>query len=491
MARGKLELIVFITGATIMILELIGSRLMAPFVGNSLFTWTSLISVVLASLSIGYYLGGKFADKKPNMMILSLLLLLTSFFIGLIPLFSNIVLESSRKFGLKYGPLVASFALFTIPNILLGMVTPYAVKLGATKLKRIGKTTGNLYAISTVGSIVGTLLTGYFLIPNLGIRESLFTLSLVLALMGVISFGRKGITFLITVLLLGLLRPPSTGVSRGKVIYEKDSPYYHIQVVDLNKNIRYLKTDLLTQSTISLNSTELLDIYYKYQSLIYAKKPGVKKALYMGLGGGAMVMDLYRNSNASIDVVEIDPVIIEVAKKFFNVSENERIKIYNEDARFFLKNSNEKYDMIVEDAFGSYIAIPYHLASLEAAVEMKEHLTDDGAVFINIISAIEGSNSSVFKSIYKTFSYVFPNVYVFHTDFEDLVRYQCVVLILDSKKEKYSGVDLIGYFNESIEKSVLDEIVGNYYENKIETDAYPVLTDNYNPLDNFVASLLK
>lgn len=479
---GRLEIVVFVSGFAIMVIEIAGTRVLAPFFGNSLFTWTGLISVVLASLSVGYYLGGRLADKNPQARNLSFLLLLPGVFIALLPLFSDAVLGLSGQFGLVYGSFFASVALFSVPTLLLGAITPYAVRLKANNIRVVGESAGNLYAIATMGSILGVLLSGYVLVPYFGMRESFFALSVVLALAGVALLGRKSLPALIIVVLLGIVQPQQLNTLGGNLIYQKDSPYYQVQVIDHN-NIRYLKTDMNLQSAISTNSTALEFSYYIYHHLFYANDPNIKSAMYIGLGGGAMVSDLQRNSSASVDVVEIDPVIIQVADRYFGVSESAGTRIYNEDARVFLQNTSKKYDLIVVDAFGSDASMPYELTTLEAAEEMKSHLNSDGTLFVNIPSSFQGDGSGVFKSFYKTFGTVFPNLYVFPTRLRNLTRPQNIVIVATSAGSAYSSDYFIKKLNGTMG-------IGGYYNGTIDVSGYPVLTDDRNPIESYALPLL-
>jgi spermidine synthase len=361
------------------------------------------------------------------------------------------------------------------------MIIPYVVRLKATSVRVVGETAGNLYAVATVGSIFGTLLSGYFLIPDFGVKESFFALSVVLVVIGVISFGRKVIPILAIVLLFGLIQFTQTSPSLGRTVYESDSSYYRIQVFDIG-DMRYLTTDLCLEAYVYLNSTNLAVPYYTLQHALYVGDPQVKRVLYLGLGAGAMPMDLYRNSNASMDVVEIDPEIIYVAEKFFNFSENNRIKVYNADARFFLENSDQKYDLIVVDLYGSDISMPYYLTTVETVREIKNHLTPNGTVFINVVSAVEGNSSGILKAVYKTFNTTFPNLYVFLTQ-ANLTEPQNIVIIADQKEV----VNPESYFTEKLNST--GEMM-RYYNGTIDTNGYSVLTDDKNPIDNYDTPLL-
>jgi MFS family permease len=179
---------VFISGASLMGLELVGSRMLAPYFGNSIFVWGSLISVFLIALSGGYFIGGKISDRLPRLWFLGGIILVSGFLVIILPFVYNWVnsIIFERDFGYKWNPLLASIALFLIPSLGMGMVSPYVIRLCAKKLETIGNLAGKIYAISTVGSIVGTLGTAFFLIPLWGTKTNLFIIGGVQMLVGLV-----------------------------------------------------------------------------------------------------------------------------------------------------------------------------------------------------------------------------------------------------------------------------------------------------------------
>lgn len=169
-----LLLTAFIGGAVVMIIEILGTRIIGPFFGVSLFVWTSLITVTLLALAAGYFAGGALADKKPHPVFLYSLILLAGLSLLLIPLLKNWVLKNVTAWGVRWGSLVGAFILFFLPLFFLGMIAPYLVKLYTREADKIGRTAGRLYAVSTVGSVMGTLVTGFYLIPHFSLNEILF-----------------------------------------------------------------------------------------------------------------------------------------------------------------------------------------------------------------------------------------------------------------------------------------------------------------------------
>ena len=193
MKKYILEIIVFICGAVVMILELVGSRVLAPYVGTSIIVWTSLIGIILGSLSLGYWWGGKIADRKPNYKTFSMIIFIPAVYIGLITFLKSIVLEflQNNIFSIHIGATLATLILFAPPSVLLGMISPYAVRLKIRDLDHSGATVGSLYAISTIGSIVGTFLAGFVLIAYCGSTNILLILSLILILTSIIAYSKS------------------------------------------------------------------------------------------------------------------------------------------------------------------------------------------------------------------------------------------------------------------------------------------------------------
>lgn len=492
MKLGKFEAVAFFAGFGILVVEIAGARLMAPYLGNTLFTWTSSIAVILGALSLGYYAGGKVADWTKDTRILSLFLFTAAIFIGVIPAISGPILQASLFFGYEYGPLAAALALFAIPNAVLGMVAPCVVRFRSNALSEVGESAGNLYAISTVGSIIGALLCGFLLIPDFGISESFFVASVLLALAGIIAYGKKSIPVLAVVLLLVFLPASQPQHPGGQLLYATDTPYYHLEVLNYSGNL-ILLTDLSYQTVYSSSSSSeienfLYSNYSAYQPLVYMRDGGAQNVLQLGLGGGEMVRELYENSNASIDVVEIDPVVIQVAEKYFGINFTGRVRVYNQDARFFLRNSTNTYNAIVVDTYGGSISMPYQLTSVEAVEEMKQRLASNGSVFINVISPVGGNRSCAFRSTYRTYGAVFRNLYVFPLVPQDLNATQNIVLIATDSNYSQS------YIGSTLSGRILypqgNWILSGSYSDNFDSPSCPILTDDKNPFDVYSSEVL-
>jgi spermidine synthase len=495
MKKFSLEIAVFICGASLMILELVGSRVLAPYVGTSTVVWTSLIGIILAALSLGYYIGGKMADIEAEVRKLALVILGAAFFILAIVLVNGEILsfvtEVTRNVYLT--AVSATIILFSVPSFLLGIVSPYAVKLKVKDLRYAGRLVGDLYAISTIGSIVGTFAAGFFLIPFLGTTNILFFLVALLVLASLfISPGKFfSIRWIFIIILFGLMiffLTKSAHADTSQLI-DVDSQYNRIWIYptvdpDSKRPVLNLSTDPYgIQSGMFLdNDNELVYRYSKYYRLADVINPHIHAALMIGGAAYSYPKDFLRNHpSASLDVVEIDPEMTALAKKYFNLPTNPNLHTDNEDARVFLNDNRKKYDAIYVDAFTSHLSIPYQLTTKEAVQKMYDSLSDQGVVIVNIISAFQGDKSKFLRAELATYKSVFPQVYLFRVDNTDAYQIQNVMLmaVKNSATAKLvsNNAELYSYLHMIYQEPIADDL--------------PVLTDDYAPVDYYTMNLLK
>lgn len=423
-SNKRLYVIVFFTGAIVMILELVGSRILAPTLGTSIYVWTSLIGIILGAMSLGYYLGGRLSDKDPNIRTFSNLLLASGLFVFFIIIMKKPILEASVYFELKYAAIFAAIVLFAVPGILLGAISPYSVRLALKNIETSGNTVGNLYAISTFGSIIGTFSAGFYLIPSFGSTNILYGLAIGLFIISLIANSKKDKAFRSLIVFLALI-----GVSAAvdasettRYLVDADSEYNHIRVYDVEsgeKTLRIMSVENAYDSGMYLDSDELAFAYSKFFRLAETFNANIKRAAVFGGAAYTVPKDiLKRSDSASVDVVEIDPKTTEIAEKYFDLDvNNKRLKIYHEDARQFLnektRNGSEKYDAVYNDAFSSTCTVPFQLTTVEAIREIYGILDENGVYVMNLISSIRGEKSEFFRSELKTMRSVFKNVYIF------------------------------------------------------------------------------
>jgi len=475
-----------------MVMELIGSRLLAPYLGTSIFVWASLIGIILGALSLGYYLGGRLSKKNANLSFLTMIIMLAGISLVMIFLAHRDVLEWSMRLGVKNGSIVATLILFAFPSIILGIISPYAIRLKIENIEGSGKVAGNLYSLSTIGSIAGTFLAGFYLIPMFGSKDILIGLSITLFLTSLLAGRRilKIILIILTILLLNVYSLLPNGF-----VYEGDSEYNHIRVVKTqevatmrNLYVLYLATE--THSLIYEDSDDLFGKYHQIYRLDGLFKPEIKKALT--LGGGAYVAPLdflRRYPTAEMTVVEIDPKVTEVAKKYFRLKDDPRLKIVHDDARIFLNNNREKYDVIYGDAFASYYSIPFHLTTKESMEKIASALSDDGVFVLNVIASLDGPGSIFFQSEYLTLKQVFSQLYVFPAYYyqtENLDKAQNIVIFASNNPKAFD----LNEFSK-VATSNQKELLLHYWPNVITDQKAIILTDDFAPVDFYISKLLK
>jgi len=405
-------------------LEIVASRLIAPSFGNSVYVWGSLIGVFLAALSAGYYLGGIVADRRPSGALFAGLVFLAGVLVFPIPLLAPRVLEAIvfADYGPRLGPLAAAVALFFLPSLVMGMVSPFAVRLRARTVMTIGNVAGILYALSTLGSIAGTLLAAFVLIAYLPVSRIIHLLGalmMAMALLGWIAARnlRVAAGAAVVTLLVGSTALVSPAQPVPGQIFQQDTVYHRISVSD-EFGHRYLRLDNYWQSGMdTADPRRTVFPYSDYLHLPLALRPDAARVLLVGLGGGTVPKRFYDDyPEMRIEVVEIDPAVVAVARRYFSVpADDARMRIVAEDGRLFITRSSDRYDVILLDAY-LIDTIPFHLATREFFETAKRHLTPSGVLASNVIGALDGPRSAFFRAVYKTFAGVFRTVYVVPVD---------------------------------------------------------------------------
>jgi predicted membrane-bound spermidine synthase len=425
-----------VAGMTTLGAELSASRLLDPFFGNSLVVWASIIGLMLLYLTVGYYIGGRWADKDPRHTTLFQITAWGAFLIGLVPLIARPVLRWSAEglaqfnVGIMAGSFLGVLVLFSIPITLLGTVSPFAIRLALRDVEHGGNTSGSVYAISTLGSLLGTFLPVLILIPLLGTQLTFFFLSMVLLL---VSLGgllgtqpKRALAYAaMLVILIGLnilsLRGPIKATPG--LVYEAETGYNYIQVIRLRDpqggywHALQLNEGQGIHSLYNPNYYEypLVDGVWDYFLIApYFNDPphlegNVGSLLLIGSAAGTIAKsfsEIY--GPIPIDGVEIDPGILEVGRQWFDMNEP-NLTVHAQDGRYFLANTSHTYDMIAVDAYRPPY-IPFHLTTQEFFQEIYEHLNDDGVMVIN--AGRTTTDYSLVDVLGSTMNSVFPSVYV-------------------------------------------------------------------------------
>jgi spermidine synthase len=503
MVRFLLNVVVFISGGVLMALEIVGSRVLAPYFGSSIFVWGSLISVVMAALSLGYYWGGWLSAREPSYARLLTLLLIPGVLIFFLPFIYPAVNEwvAGVDFGSRLNPLIASTIFFLLPGVFLGTISPYVIRLAATRLSLVGSTAGTLYAVSTCGSICGTLLTAFYLIPVMGVSNIIHSLGITMICLSLLvlpmlrvqgmALARAVTTLSVIIGSINMSWPPSVW-ARLKTLLEKDTFYHRIRVEE-DDDARYMYFDRTLQSAMNLKDpTALRLIYSRYTSLGMVFRPDAKKVLIIGLGGGSIPKKLQKEfPSLEIDVVEIDPEVIQIAKNNFNVRESKSLRLYAQDGRLFLTRAATQYDIILLDAYYSD-AMPFHLATKEFFELAQRKLTPNGIIVANLISAVTGPSGKIARAFVKTQRLIFPQVYVFAARRPDNVSVETIqnVIIIATKDKQRLDIKEIVKRAASLDKGLFPDPIQDigvaYYNGPLVDQDVPVLTDDYAPTDNLL-----
>lgn len=482
--KYSLELVVFLCGASIMVLELVGSRMLAPYVGTSIVVWTSLIGIVLAALSIGYSYGGKLADRRPEARLLSWIIFASALYIGLITAIKHLLFDAMTGNTWDHGTqaVVISTILFGLPSVLLGMVSPFAAKLKTESVQKVGGTIGNLYALSTIGSIVGTFLSGFYLIAIFPISQIILGISLVLFICSLLLYSHSIRDILIKTALLLVILMVSFFIDdlyRNPLVTTINTQYNNVSLYESQfgpeyRLARVMSLDNKLDSAMYLDSDELVFDYTKYYRLVEAYHPDIKKILVIG-GAGYSVPKDFLKRGVAVDVVEIDPALTQLAEKYFNLQPTSYplLTIFHEDGRTFLnRQTTQQYDAIMLDAFKSY-SIPYQLTTTEAVSRMKQLLKPNGIIMANVIGSAQGEKGQFLQWEYQTLRQHFPVVDLY-------------LVSQPTAGREIQNLMLIGAFNEA--NQPFNPEVAGYLKHKWQQPIQggKVLTDDFAPVDQLM-----
>jgi len=479
--RGLLYATVSFTGASVMILELLGTRVIGPFYGASLYVWTSLISVAMIALAIGYGVGGFLADRVPRFRIAHAIAL-SALLVALIPPATTPILEATNALGLRGGAFTSALLLFLLPLIFLGMVGPLVIQRSTESLETVGIASGAVYAISTCGSVAGTLLFGFFLLPVVGSRTILYGLSAALFSVAIVLVvldrrrGRKNSPHpFVFAGLLGLFATGFLGSRSGpplqRVLYESESLYGRVRVIDDEEHsIRWLLSDSSTIGAKRIPSGHPIFAYLRVLRAVPDLRPEGTDALLIGLGGGFLSSDLERRGIVT-DCIEIDPAVARAARKYFRFEPTGRLIVG--DGRYEVRRLDRKYDFIFHDCFTGG-SVPAHMLSLEMMEELRSLLREGGILALNFYGFARAENARAASSVAKTIAAVFPQVQVV-TSIRGCELCDVIFLASDAPFDLASvGSAGDGYPPGWLADHAVDLSEGGGF----------VITDDFNPLEN-------
>ena len=415
----ELFLTVFVTGFAVMTIEIVGTRVIGPVFGVGLFVWSALIAVTLGALASGYYAGGVLADRRLTPTTLGSAVTAAGLLLALASLAGHGVLSVAEGWGQRGGALFGATLLFAPTLVALGMTGPIAVRLKTKSLAQAGRGLGSVYAISTAGSLVGTLVVGFVAIPAFDANAILASTAGVLVLVGAVALALRK-----RPLALGLLLGPMlalAGSSRAlpagfKLLDRSQSLLGLVEVIDdENRGIRFLRSDhSILGATYVRDGSPGFGFVSVLEAIRFCR-PAAKRVLNIGLGSGAVPSALGRLGMV-VDVVEIDPGIVRFAQKHFDFAATGQV--YAEDARAFLRRTETRYDLIVHDTFTGG-ATPEHLLSLEVLQRVHAVLRPGGVLALNFVGYYEGAPAEASYAVARTLRAVFRHVHAYRDSAPD------------------------------------------------------------------------
>ncbi|HEY5161085.1 MAG TPA: fused MFS/spermidine synthase [Gaiellaceae bacterium] len=416
--RPVLLLFVFLAGSGSMATEICASRLLAPYFGDSTMVWANIIGLILASLSLGYWLGGRLADRRPSPTLLGAVVLAAALCVAVVPFVAHPLLERGANgigqlaVGAVVGSFFAALILFAPPVVALGMVAPFAIRLSLDRASEgtAGDTAGTVFALSTAGSLLGTFVPALLSIPLVGTQRTLLGTSMLLAATSALVLGRRGLVPVACIAALVALPPGAIRPGSG-VLYEGESAYQFVRVVqDGNERVLELNEGVVAHSVYDPRGVltgGYWDLFLVPPSLL---DHPVRRVAILGNAGGT-VARAYRRfyPQARIDGVEIDPKVSSIGERFFGLRPGPLLHLYNEDARPFLLSHEFRYDIICVDAYRQPY-VPFYLATREFYELVRSRLRTGGIVALNVASLprdhalveqTAGTLATVFNRVYR------------------------------------------------------------------------------------------
>ncbi len=507
MSLMEAYVITFTASFCSLVIEMVAGRIMAPFVGVSIYTWTSIIGVILAGISVGAYIGGKLVDRFPQRKTLGWLLLLSGITaLSIIPL-TYMVAAYRFPLSLMLRIFVVTTIIFFIPGCVLGTISPVVVRLTLKNIDNAGNVIGKIYALSTLGAIIGTFVTGFFLISWMGTQKIILLMGVILLVAALLSGSlfktKKAVAMFVIVAL-----PCMWGVYhflykvplRQGIFYYTESDYFTIKLSktvssDRQTPLRAMVLDNLIHSYVCLENP--LHIEYEYER-IYSdvlkwrfRKDEPFKSLT--IGGGGYTFPRYMEvvyPKSQIDVVEIDPEVTRIVYDQLGLSKNTRIRSYNTDGRWFVMNTKDKYDLIFTDAYND-LSIPYHLTTREFLQQLKDVLNPNGLVMSNIIDNFQ--KGAFLPSYIRTLREVFGDKNVFllsvSPDFKN-TRISTFIVIAGNGNIDIADFDkhVKTYSQGRIASAVVPQ---NLIDDFLRTRHSIVIRDDYAPIDNLIAPIFE
>jgi len=506
------HVVVFCSAACIMVVELVAGRLIGRHLGSSLYTWTSIIGVILAGMSIGNYIGGRMADRwKPEHYVG--FLFLASSVVCLSTLFLNHLFAVKEPFEAMRWPwrvFLSVLTIFTMPALVLGTISPAMAKMALERSNAVGTTIGSVYAWATVGSIVGTLATGFYLIALLGAQGLVLAISLGLALIG-LAMGPMRWLHAIWVVALGFgfylaFSGSAFAMDKGydfglreesEHLFGTDSDYQYVKVYkekstkDKNREIHVMALDYLIHGYVDIKDPTHLEYDYEkvYRDVARRMARGKKKVASFFLGGGSYTFPrwvLHEWPGSRVEVAELDPMVLEANHAAMGLSRETPIKTYTMDARNAVDSlpRDAKFDLIFGDAFND-LSVPWHLTTVEFVRKLRAHLTPDGAYLANIIEDIRCG--AFLGATYNTLKKVFPHVVILCTEKEGISDGRETFVVAASNAPIQTSDWMPGHSSDFTGSVLTEQHLARLHK----SSKGRVLTDDDSPVENLLECVVR
>ena len=497
MKNSFLLIIVFLSGIASMGVEMAASRLLRPFFGDSILIWANIIGLILIYLTLGYYLGGKWSDRDPRAVTLYRIVAWAGLTTGIVPYvarpFLQLAIPALQTFdaGLGLTSFFGTLVLFIAPVTLLGCVSPFAIRLSTQDVSSSGSTAGKLYALSTFGSILGVFGTVFVLFQMLGTRGTFVAFSIVLligAVVGIIKeWGTlralKYAVMLVVIIVIAALDSGGGVKAQQGLVYETESPYNFIQVVDDTDGWRLLTVNEgeAYQSAYKMNSVLTNGIWDLFLIAPYfANRTPPSNLLMIGLAAGTTAREYTLVYGAiPIDGIELDPAIIATGQKYFAMNES-NLRAIADDGRNFLQTRAGMYDVIAVDAYRQPY-IPFHLTTVEFFQQVRAHLNPRGVVALN--AARTGSDYRLVDALAATMRQVFPSVYLI--DHPNNANTLIVATNQPTRLDDFRSN--VAQLNDANLKIVAAQSLPSA---RAATQDEPVFTDNRAPVENLINDII-
>lgn len=478
-----------------MVIEICAFRLLAPLFGNSVYTWTALIGVILVAFSVGGFMGGRLSDKYNSINLLGWLLAGAAVLTFLIPPLHLGFGESFTHSGLIGGSVLVSLFLFALPGALLGAVSPAAVRFYSLTFQNthVGAAAGTVSMLGSLGSFVGTFLSGFVLLSHFGVRSIFIGCGVLLLILAILAFvlaknhAQKTALLAIVGLTAAALGSQAEPTPGKDVIFSQESFYHRIEVSENGVSPyrqRLLKLDSTAEGAMNPDNGELVMDYQNYWRLPLLRDDAkINRALFIGAGAFGMPEALSRQfPEARVDVAEIDPEVIEVGRKFFRLNEHPNVQAHAGDARHFLRSQkDQRWDLIFGDAYAGIRSIPSHLVTQEFFQLVSDHLASEGVFVMNAITAVQGEKAELLGGILATLRSVFPHVETFAVQGPRLATQNVIIL---ASRQDWKPLLTDRFFTAS---SWQNRVLRSHVAANQVPQNGALFTDDFNPVDRIIA----